>query len=506
VEQGGKLSKVNTIRKKALDHVRKQNWESAIKEYNRLAELDQSNPNVFNELGDIYLKTGNKSDAYDAFTKAIDAYARVSLHNNAVAECKKVLRLIPTRIEILTKLGLIRKKQGLGKEAESYYMSYLDKLITDQNVGSDDLCKLSSDIVSEMDDSFTVLEKLYDCMVKFNMKEESANVLQQLHKIYESQGMNAEKGQTSARLQELGLAPAEMEPPVEKEGSIITEENIWSAQAHTDGERIDITSQPGQSRGEPAEAVAASAGAPAGQPAAANKGNEFNDVEIGAGCPEPHTSTSTQTMTEPEPSPVQEPAPATAEPASAEASAEAPAEVSAEAPAEAPPEASPETPPGFPAEAWDSAPSRAGEREKKDEVKVSAIIDNLASETDQEVSDDDYRSHYDLGMAYLEMDLLSEAIREYQFAAKSPQYQARSLEMIGHCFLKQNQAGLAIKQLTKGLMLVGNDNIEALGIKYNLGLAYEMAGDFEKAKNAFEDVYVEDVTFRDVADKMSKYT
>ena len=66
------MSKVNAIRKKALDCVRKQDWLSAIKEYKRLADIDQSNPNVFNELGDIYLKTGNKNDAYDAFVHAID--------------------------------------------------------------------------------------------------------------------------------------------------------------------------------------------------------------------------------------------------------------------------------------------------------------------------------------------------------------------------------------------------------------------------------------------------
>jgi tetratricopeptide (TPR) repeat protein len=152
------------------------------------------------------------------------------------------------------------------------------------------------------------------------------------------------------------------------------------------------------------------------------------------------------------------------------------------------------------------ASQRAGADDRPDAVHVSAIIDEYASESAASVSEDDYRSHYDLGMAYLEMDLLPEAIREYQFAAKSPQYQNRSIEMIGLCFLKQNQANLAIKQLTKGLDLIKGDLRDAIGIKYNLGLAYEMAGDFEKAKNAFEDVYVDDVTFRDVAEKLAKYS
>jgi len=122
------------------------------------------------------------------------------------------------------------------------------------------------------------------------------------------------------------------------------------------------------------------------------------------------------------------------------------------------------------------------------------------------LTEDDYRSHYDLGMAYLEMDLLAEAIREYQTASKCQKFQIRALEMIGLCFLKQNQPNLAIKQLTRGLQLIGSGDREALGIKYNLGLAYEMIGDFDNARSAFEDVYVEDVTFRDVTQKIEKYS
>jgi len=107
-------------------------------------------------------------------------------------------------------------------------------------------------------------------------------------------------------------------------------------------------------------------------------------------------------------------------------------------------------------------------------------------------------------MAYLEMELFAEAIREYQLAAKSTEYQLRSLEMIGLCFLKQGQATLAIKQLNRGLALVGDDERDSLGIRYNLGLAYEMIGDHEQARNHFEDVYVVDVTFRDIGQKMHR--
>ena len=243
------MSKVNAIRKKALECVRRQDWQNAVKEYNRLADLDQSNPNVFNELGDIHLKTGSKAEAYKSFSRAIDSYTRVSLHNNAVAVCKKVLRLIPSRYEVLTKLGLIRKKQGLMKEAESYYLSYFEKLLIDDQISPADVKKNCDEIVEEMGDSVIVLEKTYDSLVKFNLKGESAGVLYKLYTTYGAENSQADLERTRQRLVEIGEVPPQSTEPsdvgVQKNGAVITEDNIWSA-SHTEGERIEVhqTTQP----------------------------------------------------------------------------------------------------------------------------------------------------------------------------------------------------------------------------------------------------------------------
>ena len=130
------MSKANTIRKKALDLVRQQDWANAIKEYRRLVELDQNNPNVHNELADLYLRTNQKNEAFESFMLAIDEYTRVGLFNNAVAVCKKVIRVLPARVEVLNKLGLIRMKQGLAKEAESYYLAFLEKAAKRREAGT----------------------------------------------------------------------------------------------------------------------------------------------------------------------------------------------------------------------------------------------------------------------------------------------------------------------------------------------------------------------------------
>jgi tetratricopeptide (TPR) repeat protein len=128
----------------------------------------------------------------------------------------------------------------------------------------------------------------------------------------------------------------------------------------------------------------------------------------------------------------------------------------------------------------------------------------LVEEITSDVEKDDLRSHYDLGMAYLEMGLYTESIRDFQIASRCEDLQLSSMEMIGYCFLKSGQARLAVKQLQRALDIASATGADSLGIHYNLGLAYEMVGEQARAREHFEEVYIIDMSFRDVAEKMKK--
>ncbi|MGD8414683.1 MAG: tetratricopeptide repeat protein, partial [Candidatus Latescibacterota bacterium] len=389
------MSKANTIRKKALEHARRQDWEAAIREYRRLAEVDQSNPNLYNELGDIYLKTGNKGEAYDAFIQAVDSYARVSLFNNAVAVCKKVLRLIPARYQVVAKLGCIRKQQGLAREAESYCLQYLDALDKDSNVDAAILAQTAEQVLESMADCAVVLDRLAAALTANGLDTEGGHALAALYALYNSEGNSQARDQVRERLDAAGMGhmiQSEEKAPVEKapvkEGPVMTEDNIWT-DSLSDGERISVDSQEQSNNGGAVTMGSGESGS-----------NDFDNNVVN--LPDPNGD-ETEADDAPQP----------------------PTDVDLD----------------------DAVDAAAPDPNK---VHVSAIIDDVdlgGSESDES----DYRSHYDLGMAYLEMNLFDEAIREYQLASRSPEFQVKSLEMVGLCFLKQNKPQLAIKQLTKGL-------------------------------------------------------
>ncbi len=482
------MSKAQNIRKKALDLVRDQDWPNAIKEYKRLVELDQNNPNVHNELADLYLKTNQKPEAFDAFLRAVDEYNRVSLFNNAVAVCKKVLRVLPARHEVLVKLGYIRSRQGLAKEAESYYVQFLEKA-ADGVYTSDVFQKLAKPIVDDVADSPATLERLAQAFIAHALNDDAGDVLVKLVALCEKNQDSAGSARARTVVERLGLATklATIKKSNPDDRTVITEDNLWT-RSHTEGERIQVDAA---SKTTPTGSPAAPAPQPAGAAPGGPSERDLYLLRLARGSAESRPKQAAAAAPAPEATPAAQASPGIGGTSGSEVGATSNIAI-------AEPEAPVVTPSQQPPA---QTPARGGPASNGSGLHVSALMDD-----DQSGNETDYRSHYDLGMAYIEMDLHSEAIREYQLAAKSPQYQVKCLEMIGLCFIKQNQPQLAIRQLSKGLSLIGSETEDSLGIKYNLGLAHEMIGDLANARMYFEDVYVVDVTFRDVSDKVRRLT
>jgi tetratricopeptide (TPR) repeat protein len=121
---------------------------------------------------------------------------------------------------------------------------------------------------------------------------------------------------------------------------------------------------------------------------------------------------------------------------------------------------------------------------------------------DKQLGKEDYETRYNLGIAYKEMGLVDEAIAEFQLAAKD---EARLLEcasMLGICFVEKGMPKLAVKWFEKGLSAPGRTDEEYKGIRYDLGEALEQADELERSLALYEEVYGQDTTFRDVAQRI----
>jgi tetratricopeptide (TPR) repeat protein len=132
-----------------------------------------------------------------------------------------------------------------------------------------------------------------------------------------------------------------------------------------------------------------------------------------------------------------------------------------------------------------------------------------AAEEGDEVRED-YETHYNMGTAYKEMDLMDEAIQEFQTSAslvKPGDGTSRYLQccnMLGHCFIHKGMPEAAVLWFKKGLQAPGHSEDEYQALRYELASAYEQLGDLKQAREFYTEVYGVDVSYREVAEKLSQ--
>lgn len=140
---------------------------------------------------------------------------------------------------------------------------------------------------------------------------------------------------------------------------------------------------------------------------------------------------------------------------------------------------------------------------------ISEIRNELGlSSAEDEAETGDFDTHYHTGVAYQGMGLYEEAIREFQEAVTmtTPADGTRRFfqcsNLLGHCFLQNGKAKHAIKWFSRALETADISDEEYQGLWYELALAHESDGDSENAEKYFEQIYAENVDFRDVSDRI----
>ena len=102
-------------------------WLEALK-----AQEDEGEPNpdlsIFNRIGDLYLKIKEPAQAADYYDRAVDKYAELGFHNNAIAMCNKVLRNAPARQTTYLKLAKLYAAKGFMGEAKQNFLEYAERM------------------------------------------------------------------------------------------------------------------------------------------------------------------------------------------------------------------------------------------------------------------------------------------------------------------------------------------------------------------------------------------
>jgi tetratricopeptide (TPR) repeat protein len=99
------------------------------------------------------------------------------------------------------------------------------------------------------------------------------------------------------------------------------------------------------------------------------------------------------------------------------------------------------------------------------------------------------------------MGLIDDAIAEFQKALGSPTNRLATYEALGQCFMDKKQFKLASSILGRALNERASED-QLVGVLYLLGLAAEAQGNHAEALGYYQRVFVVDIQFRDIGERM----
>jgi tetratricopeptide (TPR) repeat protein len=128
------MSKLEKLKERARTLEAKGDSRAAIDSWLEVlrAQEEESDPNpdlgIFNRIGDLFLKVKDPGQAADYYDRAVDRYAELGFHNNAIAMCNKVLRNAPGRPTTYLKLAKLYAAKGFTGEAKQNFIEYAERM------------------------------------------------------------------------------------------------------------------------------------------------------------------------------------------------------------------------------------------------------------------------------------------------------------------------------------------------------------------------------------------
>src|SRR5512136_1669836 len=98
----------------------------AIKQYLQIIEKDPEEHNLYNTVGDLYVRDRNIPEALRCFRTLADQYVKDGFNLKAIAILKKVAKLEADSPEPLAKLAGLYQVQGLTREERELYFLAVD--------------------------------------------------------------------------------------------------------------------------------------------------------------------------------------------------------------------------------------------------------------------------------------------------------------------------------------------------------------------------------------------
>jgi tetratricopeptide (TPR) repeat protein len=145
----------------------------------------------------------------------------------------------------------------------------------------------------------------------------------------------------------------------------------------------------------------------------------------------------------------------------------------------------------------------------KDEssMEVNKVFEGIIKGIAEKPKEEAFRLHYELGIAYQQMERIDEAIEEFKKALDDPEVKNDCFRRLATCFRDKEMFKHAINAAKSGLKSRFVSQREFLELNYELGLTYAEMKESKKALEVFNDIQKVNPSYKDTKiflDELSK--
>jgi len=438
--------------KEALRLLSRGRYDDALRLYEEIVEVSHD-PDIYNTIGDIYIRKQDIQKAIDYYTKAFRRYKEGEYYENAIALAKKILRYDKSRKDLKLELADLYLETGdldLALENLSQLVdeglppSFLDRAF--------ELMNRMAERIQEDEEHLARFERLF---IKLQEMAEAFGELTlesgEFHEFYED---DISKMAEFLDTESVKKAPEQMLSEVEEAPTQEPVEEISSVEKQMEEKESEIPEEVGIE--EKMEFLEVETG---------EKVEEEKQEEVFLGEETKVEFKEEEELKEKEEVPV----------------------------------------PSAVEEAKESVAERTV---PKVEVPKEMLVQIIEEIKDELVKDGDFpyeeENPLNLGIEYLEMGFKEAAIKELQKALDDPRTRLKAMEYLGRALLEIGEFDFAEKILRKGVEEGGYDEKEYLGLFYYLAQVLEFKGMEKEALEYYENIYLLDAGFKNVKEKISK--
>jgi tetratricopeptide (TPR) repeat protein len=143
-------------------------------------------------------------------------------------------------------------------------------------------------------------------------------------------------------------------------------------------------------------------------------------------------------------------------------------------------------------------------RDLQNQVDVDEVFEKFKAGVAEQIDADDAQSHYDLGVAYKEMGLVEDALREFEVAGRDAKRASVCHSMIGMIHLERGNLNEAIDAFMRGLQSPERTKDQEAALSYEIGAAFEVKRMGKQALDYFQRAARLIPSFRDTPERIRR--